>query len=191
MCCRYVTGTGIYELVVEELGLTETTAPRFPAMDVNPGNTVPVITAGETVPVFLEASWGFPKEGSPIINARSESLLARPSFASSFEARRCLIPASGFYEWDEGKNKVLFTLPDGKIIYLAAIWNFLDDVYRFVVLTTDANASMSPVHDRMPVMIGAAEAKDWLFDFEKAKDMISKEMPLLSLKREEEQLSFL
>ena len=192
MCCRYVTGTGIYELVIEELGLTETTAPRFPAMDVNPGDMVPMITAGTKEPVFLNGSWGFPKDGSSlIINARSESLLARPSFAASFEARRCLIPAAGFYEWDGAKNKVLFKYHGEEIMYLAAIWNLIDEAFRFVILTTQANDSMRPVHDRMPVMIGKNEVPDWLFDLEKSKELLSRTMPLLSLTKEDEQLSFL
>lgn len=192
MCCRYVTGTGIYELVVEELGMTEITPPLFPAMDVNPGITVPMITAGQDKPVFLDGSWGFPKEGSSlIINARSESLLARPSFSASFEARRCLVPAAGFYEWDEAKNKVLFKYPGGEVMYLAAVWNLIDDVFRFVILTTDANTSMRPVHDRMPVMIAKNEALGWLYDLEKSKELLSRTMPLLSSAKESEQLSFL
>ena len=191
MCCRYVTGTGIYELVIEELGLTETTAPRFPATDVNPGNTVPVLAAGKDAPVFLDASWGFPGQGPIIINARSESVLARPSFAASFEARRCLIPAAGFYEWDDTKNKVLFKYPGGEIMYMAAIWNLVDEALRFVILTTGANDSMKPVHDRMPLMISKNEAIDWLFDPDKSKELLKRSMPLLSLSREDEQLSFL
>ena len=192
MCCRYITGTGIYELVIEELGMKGVQVPRIPAADVNPGTAVPLVAAGEKGPRFLEAVWGFPREGSQlIINARSESVLAKPTFASSFEARRCLVPASGFYEWDASKRKFLFRYPEGGVMYLAALWNLAEDALRFVVLTTAANGSMSPVHDRMPLMIDGKEALGWLFDGEKAKAILGSSMPLLSSTGEDEQLSFL
>ncbi len=192
MCGRYITGEGIYELVIDELGIGETVFPYFPEGDINPGSIVPVIAEGVYGLEFHEAFWGFPgKDSSLVINARSESVLARPMFSASFYSRRCLVPTAGFYEWDREKNKVLFRYPDCGIMYLAAIWNRIDDIQRFVILTTDANDSMRPVHDRMPLLIHREDAKLWLRDTDKAIELMAKEMPQLMLSREAEQLSFL
>ncbi len=192
MCGRYITGEGIYELVIDELGIGETVFPYFPEGDINPGSIVPVIAEGGYGLEFHEAFWGFPgKDSSLVINARSESVLARPMFSASFYSRRCLVPSAGFYEWDREKNKVLFRYPDCGIMYLAAIWNLIDDIQRFVILTTDANDSMRPVHDRMPLLIHREDAKLWLRDTDKAIELMAKEMPQLMLSREAEQLSFL
>ena len=76
-------------------------------------------------------------------------------------------------------------------MYLAAIWNLIDDIQRFVILTTDANDSMRPVHDRMPLLIHREDAKLWLRDTDKAIELMAKEMPQLMLSREAEQISFL
>ena len=119
--------------------------------------------------------WGFPgfDKGRLLINARSES-----------------VKAAGFYEWDKKKEKVIFTLPDRQILYLAGIYRPYGAENRFVVLTREANASMEPVHDRMPLILSGEEVVPWVSDAAKAGDILTKELPMLKAERPYEQISF-
>jgi putative SOS response-associated peptidase YedK len=136
--------------------------------------------------------WGFPgfDKGRLLINARAESVKDRPTFADSFAGRRCALPAAGFYEWDRKKEKVIFTLPDRPILYLAGIYRPYGAEKRFVVLTREANASMEPVHDRMPLILSGEEVIPWVNDLVKADDLLTKELPMLKAERLYEQMSF-
>ena len=136
--------------------------------------------------------WGFPgfDKGRLLINARAESVKDRPTFADSFAGRRCALPAAGFYEWDKKKEKVIFTLPDRPILYLAGIYRPYGAENRFVVLTREANASMEPVHDRMPLILSGEEVVPWVSDAAKAGDILTKELPMLKAERPYEQISF-
>ena len=136
--------------------------------------------------------WGFPgfDKGRLLINARAESVKDRPTFADSFAGRRCALPAAGFYEWDKKKEKVIFTLPDRPILYLAGIYRPYGAENRFVVLTREANASMEPVHDRMPLILSGEEVLPWVSDAAKASDILTKELPMLKAERPYEQISF-
>lgn len=136
--------------------------------------------------------WGFPgfDKGRLLINARAESVKDRPTFADSFAGRRCALPAAGFYEWDKKKEKVIFTLPDRQILYLAGIYRPYGAENRFVVLTREANASMEPVHDRMPLILSGEEVVPWVSDAAKAGEILTKELPMLKAERPYEQMSF-
>ena len=136
--------------------------------------------------------WGFPgfDKGKLLINARAESVKDRPTFSDSFAGRRCALPAAGFYEWDKKKEKVIFTLPDSPILYLAGIFRPYGEEKRFVVLTREANASMEPVHDRMPLILSGKEVLPWVSDAAKAGDILTKELPMLKAERPYEQICF-
>lgn len=136
--------------------------------------------------------WGFPgfDKGKLLINARAESVKDRPTFADSFAGRRCALPAAGFYEWDKKKEKVIFTLPDKPILYLAGVYRPYGAENRFVVLTREANASMEPVHDRMPLILSGEEVIPWVSDAAKAGEILTKELPMLKAERPYEQISF-
>ena len=134
--------------------------------------------------------WGIEgKDNKLIINARAESVLEKPMFSGDFEHRRCVMPAESFYEWDKDRNKVTFFRKDKSPIYLAGIYQLSQNRDSFTILTTAANASMIRVHDRMPLMIERDNVRDWLYDYEAAKGMLSIEMPLLESRQEYEQLS--
>ncbi|MBR5981671.1 MAG: SOS response-associated peptidase family protein, partial [Firmicutes bacterium] len=126
-----------------------------------------------------------------VINARSESIFTKPMFSSSALYRRCLVPAETFFEWDAAKNRVEFQKPDKELMYLAGLWKPSEDETRFVVITAPANSSVSNVHDRMPLIIDADEARAWIFDEDAAKELLKKQLPDLQQIREEEQLSLL
>lgn len=109
------------------------------------------------------------KMGQPLINARSETIDEKPSFRSAFQHRRCLVPASGFYEWRrEGKAKTPFHIHrvDDAPFCMAGLWERWerDDqvIDSFTILTTEANPLMASIHNRMPVMLRADEFPVWL-----------------------------
>ena len=136
--------------------------------------------------------WGFPgfDKGKLLINARAESVKDRPTFADSYAERRCVLPAAGFYEWDKKKEKVIFTVPESKILYLAGIYRPYGEEKRFVVLPREANASMAPVHDRMPLILSRAEVWPWVNGGSEADDILAKVLPLLKAERPYEQMTF-
>ena len=184
--------------------------PGMRAGDYTPGmKALAVIGKGSSVHVNSQAEnedrkssdaelgtellqWGFPgfDKGKLLINARAESVKDRPTFADSYAERRCVLPAAGFYEWDKKKEKVIFTVPESKILYLAGIYRPYGEEKRFVVLTREANASMAPVHDRMPLILSRAEVWPWVNGGSEADDILAKVLPLLKAERPYEQMTF-
>lgn len=128
----------------------------------------------------LVPSWAKdPAIGGSLINARSETAATKPAFRSSFGRRRCIVPVSGFYEWlgpkgTKGRQPFYVsprssTAPDdgGDILAFAGLWEAWlrpegEPLESFVILTTDANEWMRPLHDRMPVILAAADFDPWL-----------------------------
>lgn len=162
-----------------------------------PSNTVPVITKDGIDHMI----WGYmlyvydPKKGSSkpkqVINAKSETVEKLKSFSKDFQSNRIVVPTKGFYEWThEGTSKkavdrYLFRLVDEDIMYLAGICQtYVEPTtgqieQRFVIITTAANGSMEPFHDRMPLYIGRDEIQAWLFDDEQAREFLVREQPEL------------
>ena len=162
------------------------TADYTPAMEA-----AAVVGAAGTLAADI-LKWGFIgfDKGRILINARAESVRTKQTFAESFAARRCVLPAAGFYEWDKKKEKVIFRSPDRPILYLAGIYRPFGDEKRFVILTREANASMLPVHDRMPLILTREEVEPWVCDAGRAASALMKELPLLKAERPNEQLTF-
>jgi putative SOS response-associated peptidase YedK len=126
---------------------------------------------------FVRARWGLipswardPSVGNRLINARSETAHEKPAFRAAFRSRRCLIPASGFYEWrrvERKKQPYFIRMRDGGPFAFAGLWaewNGPDGsrTETCVVLTTGANPVVSSIHDRMPVIIGPGNYDRWL-----------------------------
>lgn len=150
-------------------------------------------TAYPAKPISAEIlKWGFPgfDKGKLLINARAESVKTKSTFADSFAIRRCVLPAAGFYEWDRKKEKVTFRLGDKPILYLAGIYRPYGAEKRFVVLTREANDSMRPVHDRMPLILTKEEVRPWVGNMEEAGGILTKELPQLVAERPYEQMTF-
>ena len=162
------------------------TADYTPAMEA-----AAVVGAAGTLAADI-LKWGFIgfDKGRLLINARAESVRTKQTFAESFASRRCVLPAAGFYEWDRKKEKVIFRSPDRPILYLAGIYRPYGDEKRFVILTREANASMLPVHDRMPLILTREEVEPWVCDAGRAASALMKELPLLKAERPNEQLTF-
>ena len=193
MCGRYFWTDDAEDAFLEDFPDLAGAVRRLRAGDYTPGMSAAAIAAGTGSGICAEQLlWGFPgfDKGKLLINARAESVKDRPTFADSFTGRRCALPAAGFYEWDKKKEKVIFTLPDSPILYLAGIFRPYGEVKRFVVLTREANASMEPVHDRMPLILSGEEVASWVNDLTKADDILTKELPMLRAERPYEQMSF-
>ncbi len=125
--------------------------------------------------------WGFPnfyKKGV-IINARAETALDKKTFRECVINRRCVIPSSGFYEWDSNKKKFLFTREGSEILYMAGVYNYYQDECRFVILTTEANESMTEVHNRMPVILEGEDINGWILDQNSTSRILRQVPPLL------------
>ena len=194
MCGRYFWTDDAEDAFLEDFPDLAGAVRRLRAGDYTPGMSAAAIAAGTGSGICAEQLlWGFPgfDKGKLLINARAESVKDRPTFADSFTGRRCALPAAGFYEWDKKKEKVIFTLPDKPILYLAGVYRPYGAENRFVVLTREANASMEPVHDRMPLILsGEEEVIPWVSDAAKAGDLLTKELPMLKAERPYEQMSF-
>ncbi len=133
--------------------------------------------------------WGFPGRAGKglLINARAETALQRPTFRESVRHRRCVIPAGYFYEWDAGKNQVTFRQPEQPVIFMAGFYSVFETEERFVILTAQANDSVRPVHDRMPLILERDELKTWICEDGALEQILAKENPMLQSHREYEQ----
>ena len=109
--------------------------------EIFPTDLTPVLLPYADVIVPRLMVWGFPsfRNKGVIINARSETVREKKLFASALEKRRCIIPSTGFYEWNAEKKKFLFNMPDSGMLYMAGIYDRFDGEDRFVILTTEAN----------------------------------------------------
>jgi len=152
--------------------------------NIAPGNEMPVIVrAGEKHAVVMR--WGLIpswtrdiRAARPLINARAESLAEKPAFRGLLRSRRCLVPASGFYEWKkEGNRKkpYYFLLPGDPLFAFAGLYDQWHNpegvtVSTYTIITCDANPLVAPIHDRMPVILPRQAEECWL-----APDPISAE----------------
>ena len=132
--------------------------------EVFPTDVVPVQTGAG---LFRPMKWGFVGfNGKPVINARSETALEKPMFKKAMLERRCLVPASGYYEWQKaGAAKVKYRIyTPGSPVYFAGCWRQEGGgpLCTFVILTRAAAGGLEAIHDRMPVIIPRGKAGDWL-----------------------------
>ena len=95
-------------------------------------------------------------------------------FKDSILHRRAVIPASGFYEWNRQKEKHIFTRKDAKALFMAGFYKLTEKGKCFVILTTQANASMEPVHERMPLILEEDEITDWIYQDDKTEELLHK-----------------
>ena len=159
--------------------------------DIRPAERAAIVAPAGRETAAVPMRWGFPSRGSGqlLINARAETAMERPAFSESVMRRRCIIPAAGFYEWDRDKNKAEFWLPEAPCIFMAGMYNLFEGEDRFVILTTEANESMRPVHDRMPLILKEEEISDWLWEEGRTQELLRTVPPLLKREQSYEQMS--
>lgn len=154
---------------------------NFPmAGDICPSQVAPVLVSrGEKILGEFQ-QWGLPgfRGRQQIINARAETVTEKPMFRRSIAFQRCVIPATGFYEWDSAKHKYFFQMP-GQPLYLAGIYDNISGVNCFIILTTAPNDSVAPIHDRMPLLLSHEQVRPWLVDAGAALELLCSRPPLL------------
>ena len=156
----------------EQEGTLKTSGEIFPT------DLVPVIANSRNMePTPFAMKWGFrlPNNNRPIINARSEDASGKPLFKDGMLQRRCLVPASGYYEWEKrGKEKVKYAIkPTGEgVVYMAGIYRVEEGQPMFTILTREVAPGIAFIHDRMPVILPEAARRDWLNPQYRADEVI-------------------
>ena len=190
MCGRFGLFDGIDDLAWHFNVSAEELAGYAPRWNIAP--TMPILTVGKENAVGV-VKWGIPaSRGSrPLFNARSETVHRLPAFRDAFQSGRCLIPASGFYEWRKqpggGNSPVWVHRLDEKPIAFAGI---IGDDGRSeraaAIITTEPNSLMAPVHHRMPVILEPEDWRQWLNDDGHNPDLrallLPREWPNLALR---------
>jgi putative SOS response-associated peptidase YedK len=177
MCGRYtlITNSSEYQQVLD---LGDQTVEIMPRYNIAP--TQPVAVSRDFATHQVEwMRWGlipsWAKDlslGTRMINARCESLLEKPSFREAFLKRRCLILADGFYEWQKFPGKVpsiphYFYLQSKQPFFFAGLWDEWhspegETILSCTIITGEPNALVSPLHERMPIILNGRNAWEWL-----------------------------
>ncbi len=149
-----------------------------PRCNVAPSQQVPVVRSrSASVRELALLRWGLlphwakeEKTRYRTINARAESVASKPAYRSAFRVRRCLVPATGFFEWQQtaaGKQPWNFRLKNKQPFAFAGLWEHWEGtegkvIESFTIIVTDANELVRPVHDRMPAILSPGEYAAWL-----------------------------
>jgi putative SOS response-associated peptidase YedK len=177
MCGRF-TLTSPGEMLADEFELAEppALAPRY---NIAPAQEVVLVRRERAGAArrLARARWGFvpawpgtPWRRGPLVNARAETAARAPAFREAFLRRRCLVPADGFYEWrpepaSRSKQPWLVRRRDARPFALAGLWEPPaggDGPETLVLLTTEPNALVAPIHDRMPLILPREACDAWL-----------------------------
>ena len=174
------------EIEAEPEKLTE-----FIERDIYPTYKAPILAGTAEGMILKNVKWGLPgfQKGQVIFNARCETAMERGMFRDAVRQNRIVVPAVHFYEWNQLKEKNTFTRMDGKNLYMAGFCKGDGEEERFVILTTAANASMKPVHDRMPLILEESEIAPWLYQEDWTQSLLRKVPKALNRRAEYEQLS--
>ncbi len=189
MCGRFVL-TAQPEVIQQHFNLDAPPTTMQARYNIAPTQPVAVITNQEATALTyhrwgLIPSWAKDSSiGSRMINARAETLQEKPSFKHAFKRRRCLIPATGFYEWTgEGKAKrpMFIHLQDHTVFAFAGLWETWhspegEEIRTCTIITTEPNETIKPLHHRMAVILHPADYATWLQPNELESDTL---MPLL------------
>ena len=174
MCGRY--SFAIEDaLILERFGLRVRTAIYKARYNCAPTQNLAVI-ANESPDELQFFRWGlipwWAKDasiGNKLINARAETLLEKPSFKNAFRNRRCLVPATGFFEWRRNADKTPYhiMLKSGDPFCFAGLWDKWvtgdgEIIHSFTIITTSPNGLMEQIHDRMPVILPREQEHRWI-----------------------------
>ena len=181
MCGRYYLDDEIHDERLEEqvkqaIRISTKICANMKAQgEIRPTDIAPVIAPSR---ISRKASaypmqWGFnhPKRGMLVFNTRMETATEKDLFVTSVDERRCLIPASGYYEWKtidkvkKKKEQYAFTAEDREPLYLAGLYIRTSDEQQlpcFSILTQDAESEIRDIHPRMPVIVPYCRADEWL-----------------------------
>lgn len=185
MCGRYALTLKDKE-ALEQLRRLVGYVPEVSARyNIAPQQTAPVIRRVGDKTSWDELRWGFrpawlKDKNKAQINARAETVFTSGMFKHSALNRRCLVPASGWYEWQAragGKQPHYFHRREGGLLFFAGIWTQWNDPEgeegNFAIITTEANPLAAPIHNRMPVVLNEAGCEAWLNPDDKAAPVLS------------------
>jgi putative SOS response-associated peptidase YedK len=191
MCGRYYVDDDTAREIERIIRIADKKIRNITPRDVHPTDMAPVLMAEDRILCCHMQKWGLPGfDGKQVIfNARSESALEKSTFRDAVARRRIVVPAAGFYEWNTRKEKSTFYRKNHPVLFMAGLYNPYEEGNRFTILTTAANSSMEPVHDRMPLLLEEDELLPWILDLDAAKEILLKVPYLLERKTEFEQLS--
>ena len=148
-----------------------------PKFNIAPGTRQPVVVSGAGGRELFIMQWGLVprwtkvlRAARPVINARAETLAEKPLFRHLLKTNRCLVPASGFFEWKkEGTKKIPFyiSLPDQPIFAFAGLWDEWQDpagtvLATYTIITTEPNTLVAGIHNRQPVILSQEHEERWL-----------------------------
>jgi putative SOS response-associated peptidase YedK len=179
MCGRYASARSVDD-IASAFGITDDDVDAPPAADWNiaPTKPVAVVVVRSDRRVLTSARWGLvpswaadPSIGSRLINARLETISEKPAFRDALAARRCLLPADGWYEWatrPDGSRQPYYLAPaDGSIVAFAGLWELWCDaegrpLVSATIVTGPAPEHLREIHDRAPVVLEPARWTAWL-----------------------------
>ena len=174
MCGRFASYKNLNKLK-NIFNITNSDFNLTQSYNISPGQNVNIILSYKLENYLLESNWGYTfinsntQNKQMVINSRIETINSKLLFKDSFLKRKCIIPANGYFEWSkkEGEKKpYLIKLGDGELIYFAGVWRkekYNDDKRRvFSIITKAANKKINEIHHRMPVVLNANNAQDYL-----------------------------
>jgi putative SOS response-associated peptidase YedK len=147
--------------------------PESPRFNICPTNPVAVVTSDNGARRLRTMRWGLipqwyktPTDGPLIINARSDTVAQKPAFREAIRQRRCILPASGFYEWSAGPGNTrlpwYITRTDGAPMAFGALWSHWGEIDTVATVTLDGGPNMEGIHDREPLILNPADWPLWL-----------------------------
>jgi putative SOS response-associated peptidase YedK len=175
MCGRYFLDT-LPDVLMRHFGATVPPAYE-PHWNIAPTQYAPVLRLHGGARELAMLRWGLipywskdAKIASNCINARGDGVASKPAYRSAFRARRCVVPATGFYEWTgEGKTRAPYAIvpTDGPCFGFAGLWetwNAPDGkvIETYAIVTTEANTAIEHLHHRMPVILDPADYEKWM-----------------------------
>ncbi len=177
MCGRYAVAAPDAAVLRERFAVQQALETFTPAHNVKPTHVAPVVILHEGNRNLATMRWGlippWAKDAAianKLFNARAETVADKPSFRHAFRRRRCLVPATGFYEWQqEGRRKVPyeFAIGDGDLFAFAGLYESWRDprgetLHTYTIITTTPNELVAPIHARMPVILPRDHESVWL-----------------------------
>lgn len=187
MCGRFTSllSPELLAVIYEVQAQLDVIEPRF---NIAPSQTVMIVRQQlDGKRELTHVNWGLipswakdPSIGHSLINARSETVAEKPSFRSAYKHRRCIIPASGYYEWqktgEKSKQPWYITSADNTPLSFAGLWEHWQspdgsEIETCSILTTSANELTMPLHDRMPVILSPDTFHLWLLYSSKPEEL--------------------
>jgi len=178
MCGRF-TQSYTWRELVELYRLTQPARNLRPRYNIAPTTAIDVVRLADTDPELVPMRWGLipgwwkkpAKEVPSTFNARAETVAQKPMFRSAFKRARCIVPASGYYEWrpaEGGKQPYFISAADGAVLSIAGLWDQWKDpetgeaISSATLIVTAANNFTRRIHDRMPVLLERHDLDAWL-----------------------------